>query len=85
MTTIFRVRFKIAGWSHGQHVHCCLFCAEGPDRTFAKCGDFVVRKGNEFRDLLGAFSKAEFIGDDESIGISEAVSDTRISSNEQSR
>ena len=69
MTKVFRVRFKIAGG----HIHCRLFCADGPDRTFANCGEFVVRKGDEFRDLLAAFSKAEFIGDDEKLGIIEAI------------
>lgn len=54
---VFRVRFEI----RGGHVHCALFCAPRPDHTFAKCGDFVVRKGPEFRDLLDAFSKAEFV------------------------
>jgi hypothetical protein len=54
---VFRVIFAIGGG----HVHCRLFCAARPDITFAKCGDFVVRKGPEFRDLVHAF-KAEFVG-----------------------
>lgn len=55
----FRVHFAIAGG----HVHCRLFCA--PDRTdptWAKCGEFCVRKGAEFRDLMVSF-KADFLGE----------------------
>lgn len=44
---VFRIWFEVAGG----HVHCRLFCAPRPDHTFAKCGDFVVRKGPEFVDL----------------------------------
>ncbi len=68
MSNVFRVRFSIAGG----HVHCRLFCAPRPDVTFAKCGDFVVCKGDEFRDLVDAFKKADFIGDEPSQGIAEA-------------
>ena len=57
---IFRIRFKVAG----AHVHCRLFSAKAHDETFAYLGSFVVSKGVEFRDLLGAFKKAEFLVDD---------------------
>jgi len=53
---VFRVRFDVAGG----HVHCSLFCAPRSDHTFAKCGDFVVRKGPEFVDLMHAFQHVEF-------------------------
>ena len=67
---IFRVRFA----TRGGHIHCRLFVAEAQNMTFAKCGDFVVNKGEEFRDLLEAFSRAEFIPDEgETTGIAEAV------------
>lgn len=56
----FRVRFSI----QGGHVHCRLFEAPNrPDPTWAKCGDFCVRKGTEFRDLMASFDKAEFLGE----------------------
>jgi hypothetical protein len=64
---IFRVRFEIGG----HHVHCRLFIAKAENQTFAKCGEFVVRKGDEFRDLLASFKGAQFIGDDKD-GIVEA-------------
>lgn len=65
----FRIRFSI----QGGHVHCRLF--EAPNRidvTWAKCGDFTVRKGPEFRDLLGAFAKTDFLGETDDDGIVEA-------------
>lgn len=52
----FRIKFDVAG----DHVHCQMFYAPGKYLTYAKCGTFVVRTG---RDLLQAFSGAEFIGD----------------------
>ena len=64
-TVIFRIRFHRTA---GQHVRCRLFVAPGPDQTFAMCGEFTVREGEEFAALLRAFS-AEFIGDDEQVGI----------------
>lgn len=64
---VWRVRFSIAGG----HVHCSLFCATAPNHTFAKCGDFVVRKGDEFSSLVRAFA-ADFIGNSEAEGIMEA-------------
>jgi hypothetical protein len=42
--------------------------------TFAKCGDFYVRRGEEFTSLLRAFSGAEFIGDG-TIGITAACNE----------
>jgi len=53
--TIFRVRFQV----QGGHVHCRLFAAAQRGVTFAKCGDFVVRKGAEFRDFVAAFENAD--------------------------
>lgn len=55
---IFRVRFEVAGG----HVHCALFCAPRPNTTFAKCGDFTVRRGEEFVALMDAMAKIEFVG-----------------------
>lgn len=55
---IFRVRFEVAGG----HVHCALFAAQALNMTFAKCGDFTVRKGLEFRELVIAFGGAQFLG-----------------------
>jgi hypothetical protein len=65
--TTFRIRFGIAGG----HVHCRLF-AGVPGQTFANCGEFVVRKGEEFSALVKAFSRADFIGDDPKVGILQA-------------
>lgn len=67
--TLFRVRFAVAG----AHVHCRLFAAPAANQTFAKCGDFVTRRGAEFRDLLAAAQYIEFVGDDPTIGIAEAI------------
>jgi len=65
---IFRVCFSVAG----DHVHCRLFCSPAPNQTYIKCGAFVVRLGEEFRALVESFSGADFIGDDETVGIAEA-------------
>lgn len=69
MSGKYRVRFTIAGG----HVHCHLFYGE-EGKTFAKCGDFVTRRGAEFRDLVDSFS-ADFIGDDPRHGIAAAIKD----------
>lgn len=66
---LFRVRFKIAGG----HIHCSLFCAPAPNMTWAKCGDFVVRKGPEFEALLRVMGGVEFVGETQSDGIVEAA------------
>lgn len=63
----WRVRFEI----QGGHVHCHLFCARQVNMTFAKCGDFVVRRGEEFASLVRAFGGADFIGSGKN-GIIEA-------------
>ena len=55
---IWRIRFTI----REGHIHCAIFLAPGPDRTFAKCGDFVVCKGAEFASLAKSFD-ADFVGD----------------------
>lgn len=46
----------------GDHVHCVLFVANGPNQTFANCGDFVVRRGEEFKSLKAAFPGAIYHG-----------------------
>lgn len=56
----FRVRFAVKG----DHVHCRLFVAPHPTGTYAKCGDFVVRRGTEFRGLRERF-QAYFVGESE--------------------
>lgn len=64
---IWRVKFKV----DGSHVKCELFCSHASDPnshpTFAKCGDFVVRRGEEFASLMRAFSSAQFIGEGDGI------------------
>jgi hypothetical protein len=67
--SVYRVRFAVAG----AHVHCRLFCAPQSNTTWAKCGDFVVRRGEEFRSLVRSFSEADFLGDDEAVGIEAAL------------
>ncbi len=68
--TYWRVRFAI----RGGHVHCRLFSTNNPKGTWAKCGDFVTRKGAEFRDLLAGFQAAEFIPEDgEEYGIAKGI------------
>ena len=57
--SIFRVRWTLAGG----HVHCSLFAAKAPNMTYAKCGDFTVRQGEEFAALHAAL-RAEFVGTD---------------------
>lgn len=54
---IWRVNFELLG----EHVHCVVFCKT--TGTFAKCGDVVVRRGEEFVSFRRAFSGAEFIGE----------------------
>ena len=66
--SVYRVRFKVAGG----HVHCRLFCAKHPNQTYAKCGDFTVRRGEEMAALVAAFSGAEFVDEDENIGLIQA-------------
>lgn len=64
---IWRVKFKVSG----SHVHCELFCTHAFDPnshpTFAKCGDFTVRRGEEFASFMRAFSSAQFIGEGDGI------------------
>lgn len=56
---IFLIRFTI----QGGHVHCQLFASRNlRNPAWAKCGEFCVRKGAEFRDLDYAF-RAEMVGD----------------------
>lgn len=56
---IFRVRFA----TQGGHVHCRLFVAKAEGQTFAKCGDFVVRKGPEFAACMAAMAGVQFLAD----------------------
>ena len=70
---IYRVRFVVLGG----HVHCSLFNAKQQNMTFAKCGDFIVRRGEEFASLLRSFSGAEFMGD-ASGGISAACNEDEV-------
>lgn len=65
---IFKMRFRVLG----EHVHCRLFSAPRIDTTFAMCGTIVVRRGEEFQALLGAFSGATFINDDGRVGLEAA-------------
>ena len=58
---IYRVRFKVAGG----HVHCALFSALALNQTFAKCGDFVVARGTEFKALMRDLSGVQFVGEGE--------------------
>lgn len=68
---VWRVKFNIGGG----HVHCRLFCAAAENHTFAKCGEFCVRKGAEFVSLLRVMGGVQFIGDNDRDGIDEASKD----------
>jgi len=59
--SVFRVRWQ----QLGGHVHCRLFCAKHPNQTYAKCGEFVVREGEEFESLRAQFSGAHFLAEDQ--------------------
>lgn len=65
---IFRVRFTIAGG----HVHCALYSRRAGSSTFELLGEFRAARGLEFRDLVAAFSKADFVGETEELGIAAA-------------
>lgn len=72
MTAHFRLRFDIKG----THVHCTLWVSPGAyTSTYALCGCFVVRRGEEFRDLVVAMQGVEVIGNDPQEGIEEAIID----------
>jgi hypothetical protein len=66
--SVFRVRFKVGGG----HVHCRVFVARSKNTTFAKSGDLCVTKGEEFESLVRCFSGADFLSDDEDVGMLEA-------------
>ncbi len=66
--SVYRVRFRVAG----AHVHCRLFCAKHPNQTYANCGEFTIRRGEEMVALVAAFSGAEFLGEDENVGLLQA-------------
>lgn len=53
---LFRITYKILGG----HVHCRLN-VQSEAATPAKCGDFVVRRGNEFKILRADF-QADYVG-----------------------
>ena len=40
----------------GGHIHCRLFPAPGPDRTFAKCGDLTFDE-REWPEVKSKFEK----------------------------
>lgn len=65
---MYRIRFTIAGG----HIHCALFYAPASNQTFAKCGEFIIRKGAEFEALLRSMSGVDFIGHMPHDGIVEA-------------
>jgi hypothetical protein len=68
---IWRVRFDV----QGGHVHCRLSCAKRENTTFATCGDFTVRRGEEFSDLLRAMPSAQFLGVEGGSGIMDACNE----------
>jgi hypothetical protein len=68
---IWRVRFDVKGG----HVHCELFVAKRRENIFAKCGSFVVQRGEEFSDLLRTMTNTEFIGVEGGSGIMAACND----------
>jgi len=47
--TVFQIVFLVKGG----HVHCQLFA--GKPGTLASCGSFVLRRGQEFRDMANDF------------------------------
>lgn len=57
---IWRVRYS----KRGGHVHCRLFVARETNRTFAKCGDFVVGE-SEFESLCTCCAGVHFLADEE--------------------
>ena len=60
--------FRIVYRPEGKHVSCGLFVASARDRTFALCGHFLVRAGEEFEALKAEFEKAEFVEAPETAG-----------------
>lgn len=48
---IIRVRYK----QLGGHVHCRVFTAIGPDRTFAKCGELTF-SNDEWEGVIRIWS-----------------------------
>jgi hypothetical protein len=44
------------------HVYCRLYVAPTADHTYAGCGNFTVRAGEEFEGLRQAMSGEEFEG-----------------------
>lgn len=54
----FRVAVRVAGG----HVHCRVFVAANPTATGACCGEFTVRRGEEFHSLMAGWIGARFFG-----------------------
>lgn len=69
---IFRCRFEVAGG----HVHCSLFSGKSINQTFAKLGDFVVTRGEEFIALECVMSGVEFLP---KVGSTYSILDARQS------
>lgn len=68
---VFRVRFHVGGG----HVHCQLYVRTGEHGTFANSGNFVVRRGAEFKALMNALGGVEFVGIADGVGIEAASSE----------
>ena len=54
--------FKIKHITHplGGHVRCTLFVSPAPNLTYASCGSFIVRAGEEFEQLQRVMSGISF-------------------------
>lgn len=66
----FRIRFSVAG----DHVHCRLFSQKcGVVSDYQLLGQFVVRRGGEFKSLVRSFQGTQFIPDWESLGMAAAM------------
>lgn len=56
----FRIRYTLLGG----HVHCVLSATDEAGETFARCGDFVVRRGREFKAMVEAMRGVQFVAED---------------------
>ena len=65
---ILRLRYQ----KFGAHIHCRLFTAPGPDRTFAKCGDLVFSE-QEWPEVVATFERggAELVPEGERSAVGE--------------
>jgi len=56
--SVFKIKYLTApGISH---VYCRLFVAPAPNMTYAGCGNFTVRAGEEFEQLQRVMSGIAF-------------------------